>query len=514
MRVRLLLIAMTLVVGSVRGDVIVSGEVSGTWTAARSPYVVVGYTSVPVSAALTIEPGTRIEFTGNWALEVFGVLNCVGTPEDSIFFTQDTIQYPVRWDGLRLYNETGNPCQLEYTVIEHGDTYDGSLRLAGTPMTVRRTTIRNCRGHSVVVAYFNYRLEECVIENGGNGGGCGGGIRAISAGLEVFDTRFEHNWALDGGALCLYDSDVLFERCLFLRNEANIWGGAIYSDSTTLLFRECVFDSNSALLGGAGLMHDDANTTFERCVFVRNTSNHNGTHGSYGVFQLTAGGTNTFTHCLFAENVGNVASVGNFLGTTVFDQCCFAHNNPLTILQGGVDDIRYCSFYPGLNVPQPPPDFGDLVGVNANGDSVDTFGNLTAVPLFSPNGHDGEFSHHFLSPLINAGNPAEGPDPDGTFPDIGPHTFHRLNQIEDLSIVRVGTSNDVRLRWSAVPEATEYWIFSFAGQEAAWDNAAFVGSTISTNYVHVDALGETEAIQTYAVVASQEEWPGFGTAAR
>ncbi len=56
----------------------VSGEVSGTWTADASPYLVTGVVTVPEGSALFIEPGTEVLFDGNDYLESYGTIEAKG----------------------------------------------------------------------------------------------------------------------------------------------------------------------------------------------------------------------------------------------------------------------------------------------------------------------------------------------------------------------------------------------------------------------------------------------------
>ena len=87
--------------------------------------------------------------------------------------------------------------------------------------------------------------------------------------------------------------------------------------------------------------------------------------------------------------------------------------------------FTYCDFYNnagGNLVGIPFPGFEELVTVNANGDSCDTYMNIFEDPLFvDPTAGD----YHLLedSPCIDAGAPNSPPDPDGTVADIGVFYF-------------------------------------------------------------------------------------------
>ena len=66
----------------------VSGVVTAgsTWTKAGSPYNITGNTQINVGDVLTIQPGTRIVFTGDFYLKALGNIIAIGNATDSIFF--------------------------------------------------------------------------------------------------------------------------------------------------------------------------------------------------------------------------------------------------------------------------------------------------------------------------------------------------------------------------------------------------------------------------------------------
>ena len=81
------IIAATLASGS---TVVPAGNVSGTWTAGGSPYLVEGNISIAPGTLLTIEAGVSVIFQGTYGLTVSGILEAAGTEADSIRFTPST----------------------------------------------------------------------------------------------------------------------------------------------------------------------------------------------------------------------------------------------------------------------------------------------------------------------------------------------------------------------------------------------------------------------------------------
>jgi hypothetical protein len=82
-----LMLAMTTGIAGATTEV--SGNQSGTWTLANSPYVVTGSVNVPAGQTLTIEPGVEVKFNDNQGIGVYGALNADGTSSQKITFTSN-----------------------------------------------------------------------------------------------------------------------------------------------------------------------------------------------------------------------------------------------------------------------------------------------------------------------------------------------------------------------------------------------------------------------------------------
>ncbi len=107
--------------GGPGGDVVVSTEISDatTWSPSASDCDVQVTTVVKVSAALTIQPGTKICFQANAGLLVgaTGSLNAVGTADKHIVFT-GTSQTKGFWKGLAFLS-LNNDNKLIYADVEY-----------------------------------------------------------------------------------------------------------------------------------------------------------------------------------------------------------------------------------------------------------------------------------------------------------------------------------------------------------------------------------------------------------
>ena len=99
-----------------------SGNVSGTWTAANSPYVVTGDIYVDWNDSLTIEPGVEVKFLSNYRFDIYGYLYVVGTETDSIRFIPTDMSNPSAgmWEGIHI--EGYRPVTMSYFVVAYGGT--------------------------------------------------------------------------------------------------------------------------------------------------------------------------------------------------------------------------------------------------------------------------------------------------------------------------------------------------------------------------------------------------------
>lgn len=483
----------------------VSGAVSGVWTITGNPYIATGSLVVQTGQELQIEPGVRVELHGGQRLTVYGRLHCEGSAADPVLFTQDTVTYPTRWQGLAFANSTGDSSVLRNAIVEFASSWDGVIRVMGGLHEIRDLNFRYNTGFGVNVLTQSLRIENSTFFENGREGGCGAAVRANSSQIEISGCTVKYSRALDGGALCFYDCEVTVDSTEFYGNKGTIWGGVVYADNSNFRFESCVFDSNLSLSGGVAHLVDGGKVEFNRCVFSRNESRHDGYTGNYGAVFAPTGDTLRFTNCLFYRNWGgNYSTVYSDANMTIH-QCVFVENAIHGFMAGpDIDTLRFTAFHTRpTNLQGAPPNFGVLQNLNENGDSIDVYGNLFTSPGFDPLGPYGEFSLHHTSHLINAGSANSPQDPDGTLPDLGPYPFFHLAPIDDLNIVHITGTQNIRLRWTEVPDAVEYWVFRTTSGEFDWSTAQFVGANAFPEYVHEGALAEPFGQTTYVVIASQ-----------
>ncbi|GAB4015093.1 hypothetical protein GCM10028808_39480 [Spirosoma migulaei] len=139
-------------------DTPISGSVSGTWTKAKSPYVLTGTVTIPANQTLTIEPGVLVEMpTWSQNLDVFGTLIAQGTATDSIRFRGVGGGGNVNstHGGGIFFKAGGGASVMQYVAIDKlGDNYFGNaainITIPQTP-TLQHISVRNSEQYDVLM---------------------------------------------------------------------------------------------------------------------------------------------------------------------------------------------------------------------------------------------------------------------------------------------------------------------------------------------------------------------------
>ncbi|MCX6880455.1 MAG: right-handed parallel beta-helix repeat-containing protein [Verrucomicrobia bacterium] len=142
---------IVVLVPSSKADTNVSGTVSGTWSAAGSPYIVTG--DLTVSGSLAIDAGVVVRFQSATSLTVpsTSLLQVAGTPDQRVLFTSDQFApAPGNWDGLRIINSQENN-SISHATVEYAT--DG-ISCVGGPgyfgqVTASNVTVRHCSENGV-----------------------------------------------------------------------------------------------------------------------------------------------------------------------------------------------------------------------------------------------------------------------------------------------------------------------------------------------------------------------------
>ena len=175
-----------------------------TWTAGNV-YVLASYLRVPAGLRLVIEPGATVKLPANGYLEIYGVLDARGQPDDKIVFTslQDdsscgdtngdggaTAPLPGDWAWVVFMDgSVDQSCILEHVDFRYGGrsggTYRGAVDLRSASPTIRSCTFEQNAGYGITVDLSSFPAVEgnAMVDNGTNGIGVfpGAGVPAHGA---------------------------------------------------------------------------------------------------------------------------------------------------------------------------------------------------------------------------------------------------------------------------------------------------------------------------------------------
>ncbi len=383
----------------------VSGDVSGTWTLAGSPYNVTADISVAANQSLTIQPGVHVIFQGHYKFNVLSnaTLIAEGTEQDSIHFIAATPA--TGWWGVRF--TSSNPySRLSYCYFQYGratgsgnDYYGGAINCSNFSPIISHCRIDHCTavgsGGGIYISTnvpTNPFIQYCSIDSC-TSGSYGGGV------------------SYSTGPLGLIMRNCVINNCRSINNTTISLGGGIFCGVANSAIDSCVISNNTAVQGGGGIYSSGNNITIDNCVINNNrvTSSFQA-HGGGGI--ELEGNNATVRNCLIIDNTGIIGSGGIwFYGGTgqLSINNTIAGNGPNGIgvysSQNGVT-VRNCIIWSnsaqigGSNVSV---SYSDVQG------GYTGTGNINLDPQFVPNGYylsQLGSGQTVQSPCVNAGDPA------------------------------------------------------------------------------------------------------------
>ena len=159
-------------------------------------------------------------------------------------------------------------------------------------------------GCHVTVTDCGFSFNDCVINQGGSGGG------VYNAGtLALINCSFQYNTADYGGGGVYSSGPVTMTGCSFSENTATDYGGGIFVNGQTTTLTNCTITSGTAIDGG-GVYANSGTVTLNGCDISDNTvifqgdDGHGG--GIYNVFS-----TLKLTNCTLNNNAANGSHDGD-----------------------------------------------------------------------------------------------------------------------------------------------------------------------------------------------------------
>ncbi len=273
------------------------------------------------------------------------------------------------WSYCLLLN-----CEFESNRAENGD--GGAVRIYGAGNEIHQCTFRFNRCSGQGGAILANALYEAHVYG------------------QIHGCTFSDNWAETGGGVSIHKGrQVSMTGCLFQENVVLSYGAAVsVTELQNLNLANCEFRDNASKGDGGGLWQASSGLTdLVNCVFVGNEADQKGG----GIYWLC--GDLTLINCTFSQNEARAEGDGIFLPATLTKPNLRAAN---CILWNGSDETLVLESG-GLGLGTRNISFSCVEQLNLDGLGE---GNITANPLFSEDGRNGNVHLTNSSPCIDAGD--------------------------------------------------------------------------------------------------------------
>ncbi len=228
---------------------------------------------------LVIEPGCTLEFVEGTGIRCEGIIEAVGSKEETITFTASRSH----WSNILIYGRHTDGSRMAHCLVEHGAgraLETGSRREVLLPVNLEESNGKQHGGGLQILYTHRAHLtfEHLLVRENSASNGKGGGIYIAESAPVLSHSKVLQNEAADaGGGLYIEGADCEESRLTSLdiyNNKSREDGGGIYLHGVSPLLNECNISFNEARFGG-GLYHselppDDLRLT--NCNFHNNIS--------------------------------------------------------------------------------------------------------------------------------------------------------------------------------------------------------------------------------------------------
>jgi hypothetical protein len=408
-----------------------SGDVSGTWTKANSPYNVLGEITIPNDSTLTIEPGVDIIFKGHYKFNVKGRLLAIGTSQDTIRFTAEN--KVSGWHGVRFFNtpNTNDSSKIIYCSFKYGNANTGS-------------GYDRCGGAMLIKDFDKVLVSNCLIDsNKQSGDGWDppeaiGGIYVYHASPLITNNTLSNNHSVSKSSAiaCVNCPNAIVSKNIVINNIGR-FAAVVFASGSKGILSDNIIANNYASYSSGGILFDCALVSGSVTPLVMNNIIvHNQGYGGGGIncyvraHPILINNTIAYNNSEWGGGIyfdGN--SDGIFINNILFGNTANSSGNQVFIKDNESDPIfLYCDIQGGKesfagpgsganyrghydnNIDSDPLFIDTLLSdyglseisqcIGAGGDSVEIQGTWYKAPTLCING-----------------NPR--PSPIGSMPDIG-----------------------------------------------------------------------------------------------
>ncbi|MCB2220008.1 MAG: T9SS type A sorting domain-containing protein [Bacteroidetes bacterium] len=432
---------------------ITAGEVTGNWSPEGNPYIVEGDLIVSPEERLSIEPGVEVVFSGPYAIEVYGRIEALGTPADSIWFTvSDTSGFSFEnysgWYGIGFVGYgaiTNEMSKFEYCNIEFS-AGTGISCMHYNNLEINHSRISNNKEYGMnLMEFSDIQSHDLLIENnleGGlalsfsapqltgfvirNNGGSGISILGNSNGSVIAtftDGRIDmNNSNQNGGGMAIWEDAMVMITNVEITSNTGVYGGGMYASSGYITVNESLISFNESISGGGIYIENGTHLLMDYGTITHNSVAIAGG----GVYNYD--GNIAITRSTIADNIASESGGGLYFelyenGENTINSSIVWNNYPDAIM---------------APIVQPDVMYSDIMG------GFEGIGNLDKDPLFAqPDNNDYQltwvnypFENAYTSPCIDSGDPVLALDPDGTTADMGAFYYQ-----QEMFVTRIAESN-------------------------------------------------------------------------
>ncbi len=205
----------------------IHGNISGELTLDKSPYRVTNDLIVNANSILKINPGVEVYFDQNTRLIVYGEILVLGNYYKSVLFAAyEKTKY---WRGIKIYNSS-KPAKFDYADIKN-------------------------------------------IKETGDSAHLSSAISIINSKADFIHCFVYENSAMYGGAIGMFNSEVVIQNNIIRGNKSDGFGGAIISERSNLtLINNTLYSNISFNSGGGVYVLSPVKTELQNNIFYKNSS--------------------------------------------------------------------------------------------------------------------------------------------------------------------------------------------------------------------------------------------------